>query len=76
MTGYFQGDCNPVEKALFYHKGSPTGHLMRSEELAKFVPERILSSSLYILCTSEEEKVVAMARQAAGSWVREMGWTS
>ena len=65
-----------MEKALFYHKGSPTGHLMRSEELAKFVPERILSSSLYILCTSEEEEVVARAREAASSWTSKMGWTS
>jgi hypothetical protein len=69
------GRSNPVERMLFYHKGSLEGYELGREALVRLVPQQTYDEQLYVLVRSDGDEAAGQAREAVRQWAEEgMGW--
>ena len=59
---------NPVEKMLFYKKGSKEGYFKGREELKTLVPQQVYDKQLFVLCKTENEDLMKQAAKNVEDW--------
>lgn len=59
---------NPVEKMLFYKKGSEEGYFKSSNELRTFVPQQVYDKQLFVLCKREDDVLKEKAVKIVKDW--------
>lgn len=60
---------NPVEKMMFYKKGSEKGFFMNSNELKTIVPEQTYDKQLFVLCKIDDQELLKKAQKEVDVWV-------
>ena len=67
---------NPVEKMLFYKKGSKEGYFKSSDELKTIVPQQVYEKQLFVLCKTEDKTLMEKAVKSVEDWVdRHSEWS-
>jgi len=62
-------NSNPVEKMMFYRKGSEEGFFKDSDELRTFVPQQVYDKQLFVLCKTEDQESRKRALDVVKAWV-------